>query len=79
MKVHVRFIELGKKLRVIQDQQYDLTGGEGLPIPGDCVHLYDKDRLRQFWVVERHWNIGNVIVGMIEIYVSATSEGAKKI
>jgi hypothetical protein len=81
-KVRVRFIELGDKLRLLLDEEYDLTTGSGLPMPGDCVHIYDKgakpERMRQFWVVERHWNFGNV-VGMLEIYLSSTSEGARRI
>lgn len=78
MKTHVQFIELTEPLRVILDEEFDLTSGTGLPTQGDVVWLFDKDRARQFWVVERHWNIGNVI-GMIIIYVSPTSEGARTI
>lgn len=78
MKVHIQFVEVGERLRVILDEQFDLTGGTALPEKGDVVWIYDKDRQRQFWVVERHWNIGNVI-GMITIYVASTSEGARTI
>lgn len=78
MKVHVRFVELGKKLRGIVEHEYDLTSGTGLPTKGDIVWLFDKDKAKQFWVVERHWNIGNMI-GMITIYVVSTSEQAKTI
>ncbi len=79
-KVHVQYIEVGEKLRVILDEDYDLTSGVGLPGTGDSVHIYDTKRNRsaQFWVIERHWNIGN-IVGMIQIYVSPTSEDARRI
>ena len=76
MKIHLMFIELGERLRTICDYEYDLTSGSGLPIKGDVVWLFDKDRRKQFWVVERHWNIGNV-VGQITIYVVSTSEQAK--
>jgi len=78
MKVHVQFIEVTDRLRIIADEEFDLTTGSGLPIKGDIVWLYDQveKRRRQFWVIERHWNIGNVI-GMVQIYVSGTSEGAK--
>ena len=84
MTVHVAFVELGEPLRPICDHEYDLTAGSGLPAVGDIVHLYDKKgkddlgRTKQFWVVERHWNIGNVI-GMVTIYVVATSEQARAI
>jgi len=78
MKVHVSFVELGQKLRTICAHEYDLTSGSGLPVEGDIVWLFDKDRRRQFWVVERHWNIGNII-GNIMIYVTSTSEQAKTI
>ena len=85
MKVHVKFIALGERLRVITDGEFDLTSGCGLPAVGDCVHLFDEARAnekfgqsRQFWVVERHWNIGNII-GEVEIYVAPTSEQARTI
>jgi hypothetical protein len=78
MKKHVQFIELGEKLRIIADLELDLTDGAGLPIKGDIVYLIDKGKYKQFWVVERHWQIGNV-VGMIRIYVVSTSEQAKTI
>lgn len=77
MKVHVRFIEVGDKLRVILDQEFDLTSGPGLPVVGDCVHIFDKTIFKQFWVVERHWHIGNVI-GALEIFVAPTSEQSKR-
>lgn len=76
MKVHVKFVELAEKLRCILDEQYDLTDGSGLPLVGDVVHIHDKGRPRQFWVVERHWNVG-VVIGMVTIYVtSKRPEGA---
>lgn len=78
MKVHIQFIELGKILRVINDENYDLTAGSGLPMKGDIIHLYDKSGFKQYWVIERQWNIGNVI-GQIMIYVSQTSEQARTI
>lgn len=78
MTVHVRFIEVGDKLTVLEDCQYDLTSGSGLPVKGDIVWLYSKNKHGQFWVVERHWNIGTMI-GMVEIYVSPTSEQARTI
>ena len=84
MKVHVKFIELGESLRVITDGEFDLTSGCGLPAIGDCVHLFDKKanekfgQSRQFWVVERHWNIGNMM-GEVDIYVAPTSEQARAI
>jgi hypothetical protein len=77
MKVHVQFIEVGDKLRVLLDQELDLTSGHGLPVVGDCVHIFDKTRIKQFWVVERHWNINNVI-GML-VFVAPTSEQARTI
>jgi len=70
MTVHITFIELKEKLRTICDCEYDLTSGSGFPIKGDVVWLYDKTRLKQFWVVERHWYIGTV-VGQITIYVTS--------
>ena len=84
MKVHVQFIEVTNRLRfvhykeILSDEEFDLTSGTGLPLKGDIVWLYDQlhKRKRQFWVIERHWNIGNVI-GMLLIYLSGTSEGAK--
>jgi len=78
MKTHVQFIEVGDRLRVILDEKYDLTQGCGLPIKGDIVHIFDGDRPKQFWVIERHWNFGNV-VGMVIIYVASTSEQARTI
>jgi hypothetical protein len=78
MKVHVQFIEVGNHLRVLLDQEFDLTSGHGLPVVGDRVHIFDKTCTKQFWVVERHWNIGNVI-GIIEIFVAPTSEQARTI
>jgi len=82
MKTHVRFVELGERLRTICEYDYDLTSGSGLPVRGDIVWLLDRksslNRAKQFWVVERHWNIGNVI-GMVTIYVTSTSEQARTI
>ena len=78
LKCHVQFIEVGKTLRVISDENYDLTTGSGLPMKGDIVWLFDKTRSKQFWVVERHWHIGNII-GVITIYVAPTSEQARTI
>ncbi|NVM23994.1 MAG: hypothetical protein HWN68_19720 [Desulfobacterales bacterium] len=80
MKVHVQFIEWANPLRRIADIELDLTTGSGLPVKGDVVWLYDKarERQKQFWVVERHWNIGSII-GMIQVYVLPTSEGARAI
>ena len=78
MKTHVQFVEVGLKLRVILQEDYDLTQGCGLPIKGDIVHILDGDRPKQFWVIERHWRFGNV-VGMVTIYVSPTSEQARTI
>lgn len=78
MKKHVQFIELGEKLRVVADLELDLNDGEGLPIKGDIVWLFDKTKHKQFWVVERHWTIGDMI-GMINIYVVSTSEQARAI
>jgi len=78
VETHVKFIELGDKLRLILDETYDLTSGSGLPAKGDSVWLWDKDHRKQFWVTERHWTIGNVI-GLIEIFVVPTSKQAKTI
>ena len=79
-KTHVQYIEVGEKLRVVLDEEYDLTSGSGLPAVGDTIHIYDpkRERTAQFWVIERHWNIGNV-VGMVLIYVSPTSDDARRI
>jgi len=72
----VKFIEVAKPLRIVNDVEHLET--EALPSKGDIVWLFDQNRERQvqFHVVERHWNIGNM-VGIIEIYVCQTSEGAK--
>jgi len=79
-KVHVQIIEVGEKLRLLVDQEFDLTSGSGLPVVGDSIHIYDSKRSRtaQFLVIERHWNIGNVI-GTVVIYVSPTSDEARRI
>lgn len=78
MKTHVQFICVGKRLTVLLDEEYDLTQGCGLPIKGDIVFLPTKPGHKQFWVIERHWNFGNV-VGMVIIYVAPTSEQARTI
>jgi len=77
MKYHVQFIEVGKRLRMLNDVELDT---EVLPIKGDIIWLYDQKRKsrRQFSVIERHWNIGDS-VGIIEIFVCETVEGAKTI
>lgn len=77
MKYLVRFIEVGETLRMLSDVELDT---EMLPIKGDIVWLYDQKRRRrrQFSVIERHWNIGDS-VGIIEILVCETVEGAKTI
>jgi hypothetical protein len=77
-KTHIRFIELGDKLRTVLDENYDLTSGCGLPVKGDVVWIYDDPRLKQFTIVERHWHIGNII-GLIEIFVVSTVDQAKTI
>jgi len=64
MKHTVRFIELGTKLKVLTELE-NLEIEVPLPIQGDSVWILGK----QYRVVERHWNIGNMI-GMMEIFVT---------
>jgi len=74
-KAHIQFIELGDRLKRLLDEDYDLTNGTGLPLKGDCVFILGK----QYWVVERHWNIYDDAIGYIMIYLSPTSDQARTI
>ena len=82
MKCHVQIVEVAEPLKVLVDENFDLTSGVGLPNIGDAIWLYVPGRKvsphRQYRVVDRHWNIGNVI-GMVIIYVSRTLEDVRTV